>query len=151
MSARKIVSFGRELHRAQKEVADSYARAAYADALRHKAPSTEILADALEVAADNLAREARPAKRAPLLIDEFLAQKPLPSDIMSPRREEAIRSRLREAKVYKFDGAAARYCGEMMRAHPAVIARDQDFAIPPFPTTYVEYDVSPLFHALGQN
>lgn len=95
-------------------------------------------------------KKAREVKRQPLLIDEFLSTPLLPAHIMPKNRQEVLRDRLRQAKVFVFDSAATRYASEMMRDHTAHIALDQEFAIPPFPVMYMEYPVRPLFDTLGQ-
>lgn len=96
------------------------------------------------------AADQRKIKRQPLLIDEYLSSPLLSPHIMAKNRQEVIRDRLRQAKVFVFDATATRYAAEMMRDHTAQIALDQEFAIPPFPMMYIEYPVQPLFDTLGQ-
>lgn len=57
------------------------------------------------------------AKRRPLLVDDYLASNHVP--VIPRAREDALRSRLRDAKKFVFDASATRYAGDMMRWHRA--------------------------------
>jgi hypothetical protein len=77
-------------------------------------------------------------KRQPLMADLLLSRKP--QNFPAVRREqERIRNYLLGAKrfVLDFDGVA--YAAEIIRRNPQMIAKNVEFAIPPFPSMYVEF------------
>jgi hypothetical protein len=78
-------------------------------------------------------------KRRPLLIDEVLANpyKGAPKEAL--KKINVVKARLRDAKVFVLDEAAAVYAAQMMRDHPEAIAKDIEFAIPPFQQMYIEF------------
>ena len=91
-------------------------------------------------------------KRKPLLADEFLHRKPV-TDLFNRaemRRFDAMRDHLREAKLFVLDEQAAGYAAEFIRDHPAAIAHDQEFAIPPFPRMYVELPYSKFLRTVNK-
>lgn len=87
-------------------------------------------------------------KRKPLLLDEVLANKHkgLPKD--ERRKIEVVQARLRGAKVFKFDEDAAVYAAQMMRDYPEEIAKNIEFAIPPYQQMYIEYPFPKFYETI---
>lgn len=80
-------------------------------------------------------------KREPLLADRFLAASYHDSKYASICTKpfwESTRENLILAKRFVLSAEAARYCAELLAQNPRIIADAQDFAIPPFPRTYIE-------------
>jgi hypothetical protein len=78
-----------------------------------------------------------PLKRQPLLADLFLASKKIagiPNQFWDTTREN-----LMMAKRFVLDEDAARYCAEMVRRAPRIIADAQDFALRPFEQMWIEF------------
>jgi hypothetical protein len=88
-------------------------------------------------------------KRKPLLVDEIVYQEFVGPNPKERRRWDVVREHLREAKKFVLDEKAAIYAAEMIRDHPLAIAHDQEFAIPPFPATYIEVPYAEFFIKLG--
>ena len=88
------------------------------------------------------------AKRKPLLIDEVLANKHKGLPPEERKKVEVVQARLRSAKVFKFDEDAAIYAAQMMRDYPEAIAREIEFAIPPFTQMYIEYPFPEFYKIL---
>ena len=84
-------------------------------------------------------------KRKPLLIDEMLAlqDKHIPKD-WQPNLK-FVQQRLKQAKVFAFDEQAVVYAAQMMVAHPEAIAKDIEFALPPFERMYIEFPYPKFF------
>lgn len=80
-------------------------------------------------------------KREPLLADKFLAttygRKGL-FDILPRDYYETARSNLLLSKRFVLTEQAAKYCAELLKEAPRIVADAQDFAIPPFERTYIE-------------
>jgi hypothetical protein len=80
-------------------------------------------------------------KRKPLLYDELLAS--IGPDFAGPPDAKpnlnTVMSRVKQAKVFKFDDEAACYAARMMVNHPEAIAHDVEFAIPPFERMWIEF------------
>jgi hypothetical protein len=87
-------------------------------------------------------------KRKALLIDEVLANKHKGLPKEERRKVEVVQARLRNAKVFKFDEQAAVYAAQMMRDYPEAIAREIEFAIPPFAQMYIEYPFPKFYETL---
>jgi len=87
-------------------------------------------------------------KRTPLLYDEMLALTPKRTGRVWPQ-VSFMQQRLRAAKVFRLDHAAAAYAASMIVAHPEAIARDVEFAIPPFERMYVELPYPEFFKILS--
>lgn len=89
-------------------------------------------------------------KRKPLLVDEFIAS-PLTNLLRGPdgNHMRAVRDHLIEAKKFVLDDKAAVYAAEMIRDYPIAIARDQEFAIPPFPRMYIELPYQAFFKTIN--
>jgi hypothetical protein len=85
-------------------------------------------------------KHRKPAKRDPLLVDQFLAS----SDMVrfGPYLErgfiEKVRSGLYQAKRFLLDEEATIYLAKAIASAPEVIAMAREFAIPPFPIMYIE-------------
>lgn len=75
-------------------------------------------------------------KREPLLVDKWLADG---ESIATQQFTDTTRDGLRLAKRFVLDDQATRYCAEIIRDAPRIIADAQDFAIPPFHRTYIEF------------
>lgn len=88
-------------------------------------------------------------KRKPILADEFLA-KSVKHDMFVPHFYETTCDNLRQAHRFVIDNEAIRYIGEMIRTMPRIIADAQDFAIPPFEKTWIEFDAHELFRTVTQ-
>jgi hypothetical protein len=79
-------------------------------------------------------------KREPLLADRFLSNTRSPrNDIVPQQFWDTTRSNLMLAKRFVLDRDAVRYCAELVRDNPRIIADAHDFAIPPFERTYIEF------------
>jgi hypothetical protein len=76
-------------------------------------------------------------KRQPLMVDRLLASK-VEGFPASKKDEQRIRNYLLETKRFVIDNDGARYVAEIVRDNPKMIARNAEFAIPPFPNMYVE-------------
>jgi len=87
-------------------------------------------------------------KRQPTLADMFLATKYESTWKHSKRTYNVVRDKLIEAKRFVLDDAASRYLGEMQRDLPEAIAFGQEFALPPFPLTWVEFNSRIHYEAL---
>lgn len=83
-------------------------------------------------------------KRQPLLADSYLATAQ-PSHLDAPHFVETTCDHIRQAHRFVLDNDATRYIGEMIRTMPRIIADAQDFAIPPFKTTWIEFDSKVLY------
>jgi hypothetical protein len=86
-------------------------------------------------------------KRKPTLADMFLATS-VRREIEEPHFHETTCDHLRQAHRFVFDDQATEYVGEMIRTMPRIIADAQDFAIPPFEKTWIEFDSRVLFKAV---
>jgi len=81
-------------------------------------------------------------KREPLLIDRFLVKTYDTSNergIIPREFWDSTRHNLMLSKRFVLDHEAARYCAELLAQNPRIIADAQDFAIPPFERTYIEF------------
>ncbi len=89
-------------------------------------------------------------KREPLLIDKVLANDDYRTGHggVPIKYWESTREHLLLAKRFIFDRDAARYCAEMLRDNPRIVADAQDFAIPPFERTYIETPSTEWFEIL---
>lgn len=78
-------------------------------------------------------------KREPLLADKFLSSAYYESGAAVTKQFWAsTRANLMLAKRFVLSVDAVRYCAELVRDNPRIIADAQDFAIPPFERTYIE-------------
>lgn len=83
-------------------------------------------------------------KRQPLMADRLLASK-LADFPLVHKDQERIRGYLMESKRFVLDNNGAAYMAEIIRENPKMIARDVEFAIPPFPNMYVEIPFLTLY------
>lgn len=84
-------------------------------------------------------------KREPLLVDKWLAD----SETIGTRKfTETTKDSLRLAKRFVLDDQATRYCAEVIREAPRIIADAQDFAIPPYHRTYIEFPFKTWFRGI---
>ena len=91
-------------------------------------------------------------KRQPLIIDHLLAgdlDSGASGAFLSRRTRDMLRAELIEAKRFVLDAQASRWCGEMIAAVPEAIVHGQEFAIPPFPLTYIEIDAVPFWEGMN--
>lgn len=75
-------------------------------------------------------------KRKPTLADELLQSKSITFNkhMLQPAKNDLL-----EAKRFILDDQAALYIAEMIKEVPRIIADAQDFAIPPFAKTWIEF------------
>jgi hypothetical protein len=88
------------------------------------------------------------AKRRPLLLDEVLANKHKGVPKSEQKKIQVVQDRLRSAKVFVLDEAAAVYAAQMMRDYPEAIAKEIEFAIPPFAQMYIEFPFQKFYEVL---
>jgi hypothetical protein len=86
-------------------------------------------------------------KRKPTLADMFLATSKK-HELFLPHFHETTVDNLRQAHRFVIDDEAIRYIGEMIRDMPRIIADAQDFAIPPFQKTWIEFNARLLFRTI---
>lgn len=90
-------------------------------------------------------------KREPLLCDLLLTGQVEKAhrEVRYPKAFLAnARESLQVSKKFVLDEAAAVWCGEMLRKMPRVVADAQDFALAPFPNTWIELPFAPFFRAV---
>jgi hypothetical protein len=86
-------------------------------------------------------------KRQPLMADKLLARQP--ADFPAKRREqERIRNYLLEAKRFVMDYDGVCYAAEIIRKNPGMIAKNVEFATPPFPSMYIEFSFLTFYKEL---
>lgn len=85
-------------------------------------------------------------KRKPILADEFLQSKP---EGFNKQKALATKQDLIEAKRFVMDEEAALYVADMIKEMPRVIADAQDFAIPPFTKTWIEFPFVSFWEAIN--
>jgi hypothetical protein len=85
-------------------------------------------------------------KREPLLADKFMAKSF--NGVTTRQFWDTTRSNLMLAKRFVLNHDAARYCAELIRDNPRIIADAQDFAIPPFERTYIELPFTVWYETL---
>lgn len=83
-------------------------------------------------------------KRKPIMADRFLAT-PITGILVKKKDEEMLRDQLLQAKRFVLDDAGARYLGRMVCENPQMVAKNIEFAIPPFPKMYVELPFLPFY------
>ena len=86
-------------------------------------------------------------KRQPIMADRWLAA-PVSGMLISKKNEENLRDHLRECKRFVLDNDGARYMGQIIRENPKMIAKNIEFAIPPFPKMYVEVPFLTLYREI---
>lgn len=86
-------------------------------------------------------------KRKPTLADSFLALS-RKHELYAPHFYETTVDNLRQAHRFVIDDDAIRYIGYMIREMPRIIADAQDFAIPPFQKTWIEFNPKVLFETV---
>lgn len=85
-------------------------------------------------------------KRKPTLADRFLAARDKPT-LVSEAANESIRNRIRGAKQFVLDDAAADHIGRLMRDVPDLLIPQMRFARAPFERAWIEFDASVLWKA----
>jgi len=95
-------------------------------------------------------------KREPTLADMFLTYAPTSpytdvrrKTLFAPHFFDTTCDNLRQAHRFVFDDQATAYVGEMIREMPRIIADAQDFAIPPFQKTWIEYSAEVMFETIA--
>jgi hypothetical protein len=113
----------------------------------------ERLDDLLKLSKEELAKRTEniplqvTLKRQPLMVDKLLALKP--GHFPAVRREqERIRNYLMGAKRFVLDFEGVGYVAEIIRKNPKMIARNVEFAIPPFPSMYIEFSYLTFYKEL---
>lgn len=113
----------------------------------------ERLDDLLKLSKEELAKrtESIPLqvtlKRQPLMVDKLLARSP--ANFPAVRREqERIRNYLMEAKRFVMDFDGVCYAAEIIRKNPKMIAKNIEFATPPFPNMYIEFSYLTFYKEL---
>lgn len=86
-------------------------------------------------------------KREPTLADLFLAFGQ-DTEMHQPHFFETTRDHLMQSHRFVFDDEATQYVGDMIRTMPRIIADAQDFAIPPFKQTWIEFSSRILYEAV---
>ncbi len=96
-----------------------------------------------------MAPDRSQGKRSALLCDVFIASvRRGEFGLISPQRARHVADRLLAAKRWVFDHSASEYVARMQALDPGRAAREQQFALPPFKTMYVEFDPRPTFEML---
>jgi len=88
-------------------------------------------------------------KRIPLLADRFMAAKP-EKLILPMRTINQLRADLAGAERFVFDKQAAHRCGTVIREVPDLIAREIQFARPPFDSMWLEFPARDYWAGLGE-
>jgi hypothetical protein len=86
-------------------------------------------------------------KRQPLLADFYLATAKK-TRIDAPHFVQTTCDHIRQAHRFVLDDDAVRYIGELIRTMPRIIADAQDFAIPPFKQTWIEFNARLLYEVV---
>lgn len=86
-------------------------------------------------------------KRVPTLADEFVHAK---IDGLYKQKTQAARQDLLEAKRFILDEQAALYIADMIKEYPRIVADAQDFAIPPFAKTWIEFPFAPFWETINE-
>lgn len=93
----------------------------------------------------------RKIKREPLLIDRIVngdTRAIDPTGILSKRLALRLRDKMLEAKRFVFDNEASEFVAEVVKDMPEVVVEAEQFAIPPFPLTYIEFPHPPYYKKL---
>src|SRR5580765_2765858 len=88
-------------------------------------------------------------KREPLLADRVLATAPIRDSLVPLKVMQRVVGLLHEAKRFVLSEDASRYVGEFIDKVPHAIAHAQEFAIPAFTNTYIEFPIRPLWVAIN--
>lgn len=91
-------------------------------------------------------------KRPPILADLFLSfevTRFFDTEKSYQKKVIRVQDRLREAKKFVLDRDAIRFVGEVCRDAPEAIAYAQEFALPPFPLMWVEFDSQELWRTVN--
>lgn len=85
-------------------------------------------------------------KRTPTLADQFIQTK---LDGFYKNQTKAAQQDILEAKRFILDEQAALYVADMIKEYPRIIADAQDFAIPPFTKTWIEFPFAPFWESIN--
>jgi hypothetical protein len=86
-------------------------------------------------------------KRKPTLADEFIESN---LGFVHKKQIMAAKQDLLEAKRFVLDESAALYVAEMITEYPRIIADAQDFAIPPFTKTWIEFPFTAFWETINK-
>jgi hypothetical protein len=70
--------------------------------------------------------------------------------ILRPEHIKRIQAAIPRARQFVFDEEASGIVGDFIRACPDILVRNEEFAIIPFPVTYIEYPLDPIIKAIGR-